>query len=269
MAECIYVKITVIFFLLALVSNLQAQTLFTESFNYTVGTELTAANAAWEQVNTGDTVIIASGSLTVPGLATSEGGHVAYDGAGIDYQRSFTPVSSGKVWYSALVQVTDLTGFTTAGYFLGLAAGSTTFSGVTWIVPDTATTYKFGFSPDTTPVPPANASVPFTLNTTHFIVASFDIDADTASFWLNPPSNTFGAANAPTPTFADLTANTKRSNLERFFLRQDSTSETPFLKVDEIRVGTSWASVTPVPEPTTFAVIIATVVLALAVRRKK
>ncbi|MBT8272356.1 MAG: T9SS type A sorting domain-containing protein, partial [Bacteroidia bacterium] len=30
-----------------------------------------------------------------------------------------------------------------------------------------------------------------------------------------------------------------------FILRQDSTGETPFMVVDELRLGTSWADVTP------------------------
>ena len=34
-------------------------------------------------------------------------------------------------------------------------------------------------------------------------------------------------------------------SIDRFILRQDSAGETPFIVLDELRIGTSWVSVTP------------------------
>lgn len=249
-------------------ASASAQIVFTESFDYTVGTELSAANSAWGQANANaDVISIASGSLSVPGLLPSSGNHIAFDGGGTDYQRTFTPVETGSLWYSFAFQVTDATANTTAGYFAGFGQNATNFSTTIWTQQDGAG-FNLGVVNNT-----STANIQFvpgtlSLNTTYFVVGSFNLDDDTASLWFAPSSATFGQVDAPAATISGLTG-TARSSLDRFFIRQDSTSETAFMLMDEIRVGTTWASVTPVPEPATYAAILGIVVLGLAIVRRR
>ncbi len=248
-------------------ASASAQIVFTESFDYTVGTELSAANAAWAQTNSGDTISIANGSLSVSGLVTSTGNHVSFDGGGIDYQRAFTAISSGTVWYSFAFQVTAFPETSNQGYFAGLGANSTNFASTIWTKKD-GNGFNLGVANDTNVASLQFVSGTLSLNTTYFVVANFNIDDDTTSMWFDPSSATFGEVSAPSATISGL-SRTARTSLDRFFIRQDNATNTPFILMDEIRVGTTWASVTPVPEPATYAAILGIVVLGLAIVRRR
>jgi hypothetical protein len=63
---------------------------------------------------------------------------------------------------------------------------------------------------------------------------------------MNPPASTFGAANPPVPTIADVGLGAGKADsaqIDRFSFR----SAAPALQyeADELRVGTTWAAVTP------------------------
>ena len=76
-----------------------------------------------------------------------------------------------------------------------------------------------------------------------FIVMSYDIDSGAINGWVNPAGTDFGGS-APTALLTDTDA-TPDTLIDRFALRQDSTNETPAMTIDELRIGTSWADVTP------------------------
>jgi hypothetical protein len=64
--------------------------------------------------------------------------------------------------------------------------------------------------------------------------------------WVNPSATDFGAATEPTAHLtSSTTGNLDLEIVDRFYLRQDTELITPFIEVDEIRVGLSWADVTP------------------------
>jgi hypothetical protein len=257
----------------AMGAHSQATLTFYEGFNYATGADLATQSAsAWANVNSGDNVPVVSGSLNVSGLQASTGNSVTFDGAGIDEQRSFTAIASGSVWYSMAFQITSLgTLNTTGGYFAGLASGTTNFSSTLWSRNDGAGGFNIGLANNTTAANVNWAVGSLSLNTTYYIVANFDVDNDTAAYWLNPSSANFAAGSAPIATASGLTG-TVRASLDRFFLRQDSTTATPFVQVDEIRVGTTWADVTPVgvPEPSTYMMLLGgALMMVLVVRRKQ
>ena len=87
------------------------------------------------------------------------------------------------------------------------------------------------------------------LNTTYLIVLSYDFGTSTASLWLNPTS--LGGA-APTATESITGAGVVTSIANVGFKAQSTTGD--FL-IDNLRIGTTWADVTPVPEPSTFALM--------------
>jgi hypothetical protein len=92
---------------------------------------------------------------------------------------------------------------------------------------------------------------------TVFVVASYEIVAgssnDVAKMWINPSASTFGAdeSSLPAPTLtgpALVTGNEAlqpvQGGISAFFLRNISAAPTGLL-FDELRIGRTWASVTP------------------------
>ena len=91
---------------------------------------------------------------------------------------------------------------------------------------------------------------------TLFLVASAELvpgnQNDIARLWINPDSSTFRDALPPPATLTDDSTGIG-TDIGAFsiILRQ---SPAPFLTLDELRVGTTWADVT-IPEPTTFGLL--------------
>jgi hypothetical protein len=102
---------------------------------------------------------------------------------------------------------------------------------------------------------------------TYFVVGSYTLNGgsatnDDAAMWINPDPSTFSVA-PPTPTFstvslgtgtyqpatdgADLSTNSIQSLL---LINKGQTGQTSGFSVDEIRVDSTWAGVTPVPGST-------------------
>lgn len=243
--------------------------IFYEGFNYTNPSNL-GGQGGWVNVNTGDEVVVGGSSLNVSGLQSSVGGSVSFDGIGIDPQKTFTAVTSGSLYFSFAMQVTALGTLdtVTGGYFAGFGANSTTFSTTVWTRASGAG-YNIGLQNNTSTNGIQWTSTVYGLNTTVFVAGSFDLDSDSASLWVNPASSSF-SSTAPTAMLTAAAGST-RTSLDRFFLRQDSLTETPSFIVDELRVGTSWASVTPsaVPEPGTYAALAGLGVLGLAAVRRR
>ena len=111
------------------------------------------------------------------------------------------------------------------------------------------------------------------LGSTHLIVVSYTYVTgntnDMARVWLDPDSATFNAGTAPAAT---LTVNGSTSDLTKVFdsIRLGGQSGAPSkVKVDELRVGTTWADVTPIPEPATVGMIGLGAVITLLVRRMR
>lgn len=90
---------------------------------------------------------------------------------------------------------------------------------------------------------------------------------DVAQLWVNPTPGSLESANVPVVTtiptagIADVT----NSQVQSFFLRNNSVQPTTAI-VDDLRVGTTWGDVTPVPEPSAFGMMVLGVA-GLTVRR--
>lgn len=221
-----------------------------DGFDYGIGQNL-GDQSDWSTVNSGDAMLINSGNLSYPGLATSSGQSVSYDGSGTETNIEFFPVTSGSVYASFIFEVTDqsaITDLTDGGYFAAIADSPSGYDARMWVRPNpdaASSTFDIGFGyvssiPDFTT--PAGS---FNVGDDIFVVMSYDLDTSTVSAWINPSSVDFeGSAPAATITAID-TAPPDPASLGRFILRQDSTGETPFMVVDELRLGTSWAEVTP------------------------
>jgi hypothetical protein len=221
-----------------------------EGFDYTApGVLQTQPN--WTLLNTGDDIVVASGNLGYTGLQASTGNKITFDGTGIDALKTITEQTTGTVYYSLLIDVTALGSLNaTGGYLCGFANGTTNFGATLWTGLD-GTSYQFGINPRTsTTVNMVWIGGTQTLGNTVFIVVSYEIVTgaanDIINIWINPDSGTFGDASPPTSsTSVTNTGGTDLATIQSFFVRQDSGTETPFIEMDEVRVGTTWADVTP------------------------
>jgi hypothetical protein len=91
----------------------------------------------------------------------------------------------------------------------------------------------------------------FTTNDSVFIVGSYTFNSattndDVCQMWINPDPSTFGLAAAPAPTLTSIATNDIPSAvIASFVLFNRNANEPAGIIADEIRVGPSWASVTP------------------------
>lgn len=110
----------------------------------------------------------------------------------------------------------------------------------------------------------ASTSDPLSISNVYLVVLRYQYqpgDAnDEFALWVNPPSSSFGApeSSVPTPTLLTTTgADDTGLNSFHFTLRTTGVYNGGgdyFL--DEFRIGTTWASVTPpIPEPSALAVL--------------
>jgi hypothetical protein len=103
---------------------------------------------------------------------------------------------------------------------------------------------------------------------------------DIAMLWINPDPSTFGAGNfEPAGAIFNNSANndiptnaaTNNHTLQSFILRQTGAATNNQVPVeviyDELRVGSNWGDVTPIPEPASLAIAVIGVGLLLTGRR--
>ncbi len=208
-----------------------------ETFPQTVGSTL-ASDSYWDVTNTsGDSVLLTSGNLSIMGLRPSLGNSASFDGAGNDPFITF-PVATGTIYSSFIFKITDISSATNAsgGYFAVLGS----FDARVWVKEDAAQ-FVIGVSNGSSGV--VYTTTKYDINTDIFIVFNYDTATGVINFWVNPDSATFSATEpAVTATVTDASVS---ANISQFLFRQDSTSETGFIVVDELRISDNWADVTP------------------------
>jgi hypothetical protein len=198
----------------------------------------------------------ATGTLTFPGLATCIGNKATYvAGNGEDVNLSLGTAITGTGYYSFLLNLPNTTGLSSSGeYFTGFATTTGT-TGVTVFAPrvfiktgTVAGSFQLGIQNTTggTPTPTPNYSGDLTVGTTYFIVVKLDaVQAPIqASLFINPVP---GSAQPTAATVTNSAGTSAFATFGSIFLRQagNATAGTGNIQIDEIRVGTTWASVTP------------------------
>lgn len=222
---------------------------FYEGFDYTAGNSL-GLEQMWTNVNTGDDITISTGSLSYSDL-TTVGNSVSFDGSGIDTFSPISNISEGTIYYSFLLNVDSMAGVTdvNGGYLAGFAETTTTLGATLWTKRVDDTNFNLGIEVRT-----ANSTnttfgtTNYQTGKTYFVVVGYAFNSDTTSddivsLWVNPVINSLFV---PAPTITDTHAATDLQSVANFFLRQDSTSETPSVKIDELRIGTTWSDVAPI-----------------------
>lgn len=232
--------------------------LLTEDFTYTAGSLLSANN--WTAYSAAGTNALATSApgLTYTGYAGSGiGNAVSMATSGEDASRSYAPQSSGSVYASVLVNLSEASVDPAGGYFFHIGADpvGTAFRCRTYAKKDASNNVSFGISKAST-VAGEITFTPFSyaLNTTHLLVVKYTIVAgdtnDTCDLFVNPALG--GAEPAATAVATDLAiADIVPGTVS---LRQGTAATAPTVRVDGIRIGTAWADIagggSPSPTPT-------------------
>ncbi|EEF61345.1 hypothetical protein [Pedosphaera parvula] len=224
------------------------------------------------------------GSLSYPGLLTGSGDNsVLLNGAGESgtaarnlSQKPYNIANAPTLYYSLTLKVTSIiandwgtaAGSWTNGSFmlgfnqklqtgtaigLGDAAapllirtgdpnnttGAASFQGYQLGVGVTAANTNRTFDPNHV----------YTTSDTLFIVVSYTFNSgttndDVAKLYVNPVPGSLESANTPVVTAASLGGDVSNNQIQSFFLRNNSV-EPSSTQIDDLRVGTTWADVTP------------------------
>ncbi|MEE9406949.1 MAG: T9SS type A sorting domain-containing protein [Polaribacter sp.] len=224
-----------------------------ESFDYTVGTDL-IASTDWQDASTSSTannIQVVAGTMGNPfnvgEFPNPVGAMVNLVGSGSDPYIGFNATSTGTLYASFIFSPTDIstmTDTTDGGYFVALAESGGSFRSRLYIRQTAAdnTMYELGVS-ESGSATNFDTTLSYTPGEQTFIVMSYELATNEIKVWANPDPATFEG----TPGTANLshTSSSTAVDLGRFILRQDSTGETPSINFDELRIGTSWAQVTP------------------------
>lgn len=229
-----------------------------------------AQGLAWFQAGptTANQPLIQSGSLQVAGLAASSGNSVSFGGNGtsarFDLFTNSSSITTGTIYYSFALKLTDISGMTPGGAFW---VGFNNSSGAQANTPTTVASrvytratgdgFNFGISKATSTASEiAWDTTNYDPGETVFLVGSYTFNTDTtnddvASLWVNPAPSTFGAASAPLPTLTTSSGADINSGAIRSFVLMNRIAVEPANGIfDELRIGASWASVTPpAPQP--------------------
>ena len=204
---------------------------FSESFPYAVGSSL-GVQQKWTNVNTGDDIVSVANSLTYSGVTTS-GNSIMFSGTGIECFTPFTSTTTGTIYASFLLNVSDLTNVTTdltSTYILGLTDNLKGYY-ARLFVKRNGTQYQIGFDTASTTTN-YNATLR-NVGEVVYIVIGYDFATNSLNGWINP-------VNGSSPTFG-INPTTPFLNLGGFILRQDAVATTPTIILDELKIGTSQA----------------------------
>lgn len=230
-------------------------------FAYSVG----ALNEVgpWNTIGTTNHVVSVIDGNLANGYDPSLGRMVAFGGGGAADAAAFklgplssTVYSNGTLFYSLLFAVVQTNGLSTAaaagtGAFAGLhKSGGNTGSGFALLkaVNGGLSNAYVGLAYSSSGVGPAWDTHPVSTGATCLVVVAYDFVGgatnDVVRLWLNPTYTTFGRDLPPAPTLVVTnTAVTDVVPLSVFQLEQKTY--TPALWVDDVRVGRTWADVTP------------------------
>ncbi len=255
-------KIFTLLFILPLVTNAQ---LFVDDFNYSTGQLTSAGSGAnvsggnWASFSgTGNYIPVIAGNLTYPNYSTSASVpnnkiQVIYStSSSEDIRRTFTPVTSGTVYCSFLINVANTTGLGpnsgNGDYFFSfynVAGTNTGYKGNIMIRQGVgANTFQLGVRPTTAAGTINFSTTDLALNTTHLVVLKYEIVTGTAndiiSLFLNPTLP--GAEPAVSATSTAIAADAEPSQIDGIAIRQNNSSGvgTPNAEIDNIRVSTGW-----------------------------
>lgn len=255
--------------LFSLLGTGHATTLLYDPFADSLGDTLGSNGWSLVAASGGVSTPVVAQNLSRSGFSPSSGNAVQLRPNGQDWYRTYTTqtydnTSNASLYYSFLLRVDSLgTLDSTGGFFGGLATAGTSGGAMIGLRLSGAG-YQIGVAKrDSTTL--AFDSTVYSVGATVLVVGSYNlvsgtVQNDTASLWINPGSLGAGSAPAALVTASTTGINNDVQAFSSFLWKpQGNASSTQIpgsLIVDEIRVGNTWAEVTPVPEPTTWGMLL-------------
>ncbi len=225
-----------------------AALLLVEDFTYPAGSLLTANGWSAHSGAGTNAVATSAPSLILAGYPGSGVGNaVSLTTSGEDVNRSFAAQSSGAVYAAFLVNVSEASTDPAGGYFfhLGPEPVGTTFRGRVFVKKDASNNVAFGISKAlTTAADVAYTPFSYSLNTTYLIVVKYTIVDGATNDTVSMVVSTTVPASEPAPTVTATDTIQSDVNPGTVSLRQGAAATAPTVRVDGIRVGTTWADVT-------------------------
>jgi hypothetical protein len=247
-----------------------SQSYYYDSFDYPLGhlglntgPASPAVNPATSETisnwNFGDnrSATVQVGSLTYPGLLTSAASlhnislvNVTNTGtttANIRMVLTTAPLITTPVYFSFLMKVnTAPAALTRVASLRGTTNSTGTFAPRVNIAPGTSSGYKINIDGGTSS--PFSESGDMTPGDVVLVVVKYTPNAAAAEaitdVWINPSAASLGAGSAPTPTIAGVTGGVIK-DIDGFTFRTGAASGVVNADIDELRIGGTWASVTP------------------------
>ena len=233
----------------------------------TIPTQTNALGFAWFCVsntfpNNLGVPIITNDNLSYPGIGSSSGNAVYIPPQPGNMGRITLPaVTSGQLYYSFMLKVTDVSTLTAAtgtnffAAFTDTSGNAKTFllrAQSYLVAKQSGGGYVLGIGKNK----PAAANIVYdstmhNVGDTLFIVAGFDFVASghPASLWINPSGADLGAMSPPVATITNITGtDLNSSGIIGFVLGGYTNAAPPGCVVDDVRVSTNWAVVTGAPE---------------------
>ena len=168
------------------------------------------------------------------------GNAAGLDNTGEDDNRQFTAVTSGYVYYSALINVT--TAPSSAGYFLHLGTGTTTFHSRVY-VQSSVNPGKINFGMSNSSSGAVYGTTDFDLGTTYLVIVKSQVaNPGTNDVWVLASGVPADEVAAGTPEIS-TSAGTGLTSITGIYLRQFNSTQN--ITVDGIRAGTSWGAIFP------------------------
>ena len=207
---------------------------FSDDFSYAAGNLHTTA--PWSVVGTASTT----------DQILLDGSKVTFDGGGTDAQVLISSQTTGTIFYRFSLKVNNMAGVTdvNGGYFAGFATNATTFGGTIWTKRIDDNNFNLGIETRTaTGAATTYSTNSYAVGTVYNVVVAYTFNTgttadDTTKIWLNPATGDEAA-----PLLTDIHTGTDLTSIVSFFLRQDSSTETPSIEIDNLKISTTFADV--------------------------
>ncbi len=242
-----------------LLPGTQASVLFEDGFDYTPGSQL-AGQGTW--LNSAPLIKVGGSNISYPGLADVSplGYDVSVNGqnaTNATYSSSLfnSSVSSGEVYASFVLDLTKSAGNYIFMGMLPSAGNGGNFNNtydpcdiVTKTVTGTGSRYyTLGIK---SIGQMATYGSQLETNSVNLVVVKYDLDDKTASLFVNPDLS----AGEPATAYATSIGTNSVADMGQIYFRISGANHSNLL-FDNLRVGTTWTEVLPVPEPTSVSLI--------------
>jgi len=223
----------------------------TENFNYTTGSFLTQNGWIPHSGIGVNPVTVVDTNLSYTGYQNSNIGKSVYlTNTGEDVNHAFQTTTSGNLFASFLVSIDSAQNAGDYFFHFGPENTTTVFLGKVWVKRDSVSgNLAFGIAKRNNSDAIYTSPI-YSINTTYLIVVKYEFydggtTNDSVKLWINPILD----GNEPLPDLIVGDAGTDATSLAMFALRQGSTSSSPKLFIDGIRVANTWI---PLSSQTTF-----------------